>query len=37
VALSIGEFGVLIAEKPGMSWENQFQALHQHFPNVGNR
>ena len=32
-----GEFGVLIAERPGMSWETQFQALHQHFFNVGNR
>lgn len=35
--MGAGEFGVLIAERPGMSWETQFQALHQHFFNVGNR
>lgn len=30
----LGEFGFLIAEQPGKSGEDQFHALHQHFPNI---
>ena len=30
----LGEFGFLIAEQPGHSGEEQFNALHQHFKNV---
>lgn len=31
-AYVLGEFGFLIAEKPGMSGEEQFRVLHQHWP-----
>jgi len=30
----LGEFGFLIAERPGMSGEDQFRILHQHWTNV---
>lgn len=30
----LGEFGFLIAERPGMSGEEQFRILHQHWPTV---
>ena len=33
-AYVLGEFGFLIAERPGMSGEEQFQVLHQHWFNV---
>ena len=31
-AYVLGEFGFLIAERPGMSGEEQFKVLHQHWP-----
>jgi len=34
-AYVLGEFGFLIAEQPGMSGEEQFGVLHQHWPVVG--
>mmetsp|Transcript_20307 Transcript_20307/g.46068 ORF Transcript_20307/g.46068 Transcript_20307/m.46068 type:complete len:985 (-) Transcript_20307:533-3487(-) len=34
-AYILGEFGFLIAEQPGMSGEEQFGVLHQHWPVVG--
>lgn len=34
-AYILGEFGFLIAERPGMSGEDQFQILHQHWTTVG--
>eukprot|EP00594_Rhizosolenia_setigera_P012913 CAMPEP_0178977564 /NCGR_PEP_ID=MMETSP0789-20121207/24565_1 /TAXON_ID=3005 /ORGANISM="Rhizosolenia setigera, Strain CCMP 1694" /LENGTH=640 /DNA_ID=CAMNT_0020666989 /DNA_START=931 /DNA_END=2853 /DNA_ORIENTATION=- len=34
-AYVLGEFGFLIAERPGMSGEDQFRVLHQHWPTVG--
>ncbi|KAL7433150.1 hypothetical protein ACHAXM_004526 [Skeletonema potamos] len=33
-AYILGEFGFLIAERPGMSGEEQFRVLHQHWYNV---
>jgi len=33
-AYILGEFGFLIAERPGMSGEEQFRILHQHWPTV---
>ena len=33
-AYMLGEFGFLIAERPGMSGEDQFHVLHQHWFNV---
>ena len=34
-AYVLGEFGFLIAERPGMSGEDQFRILHQHWMTVG--
>ncbi len=34
-AYILGEFGFLIAERPGMSGEDQFKILHQHWTTVG--
>jgi len=34
-AYILGEFGFLIAERPGMSGEDQFRILHQHWTTVG--
>jgi len=34
-AYVLGEFGFLVAERPGMSGEDQFRILHQHWPTVG--
>ena len=36
-AYVLGEFGFLIAERPGMSGEEQFQVLHQHWFNVNSK
>jgi len=36
-AYVLGEFGFLIAERPGMSGEDQFRILHQHWSNVTNK
>jgi len=33
-AYVLGEFGFLIAERPGMSGDEQFRVLHQHWPTV---
>ena len=33
-AYVLGEFGFLVAEEPGMSGDQQFRALYQHFPTV---
>lgn len=33
----LGEFGFLVAERPGMSGEDQFRILHQHWANVSNK
>jgi len=35
-AYVLGEFGFLIAERPGMSGEEQFRILHQHWPTANN-
>ena len=34
-AYVLGEFGFLVAERPGMSGEDQFRILHQHWATVG--
>lgn len=36
-AYVLGEFGFLVAERPGMSGEDQFRILHQHWPTVGSQ
>ena len=36
-AYMLGEFGFLIAERPGMSGEDQFHVLHQHWFNVDSK
>ena len=36
-AYILGEFGFLIAERPGMSGEEQFRILHQHWPTANNQ
>lgn len=36
-AYVLGEFGFLIAERPGMSGEEQFRVLHQHWPTVNKK
>jgi AP-2 complex subunit alpha len=36
-AYVLGEFGFLIAERPGMSGEEQFRILHQHWPTANNQ
>lgn len=36
-AYILGEFGFLIAERPGMSGEEQFRILHQHWPTSDNK
>lgn len=36
-AYILGEFGFLIAERPGMSGEEQFRILHQHWPTANSQ